>query len=836
MSLAINPVKILIRILRSQSRFPSVRSISSFGRWRSETVRIMELPKPRKGKGKQKKLEAKTPKDASLFLLVKLKIHWWIGGLLFTGLLSWVVMPVLIHWDSSAIENFSIGEKSLHNVISPGSTNYNDVDATQREKERVKLNVPLVFDLKKEERLQDAKDLFSGIRSIRAEAISAEDKIAKMASNLIVDFLSKETRIKLATITHEEINEIEKNTIDILDKVLSNGVVRGGGAGIFAEEISPKMPRGDNWQGIYARLQQAKGRPPTDAEVVTEMEIELLPSRQKVKTKDLYSWLDAKNLAAREAKLLANSEVVSEICHALIRPNVFYNEEVTNRRRQEVAVLITATNVIKKGEKIISQGEEITQTHLEKLKAIKPLQKAAFIRIAIGTVSMVAFLLSLLLLYLRKYEPQIFSEYRKIVALAITILLSVIAEKLLIIYFIHGLALPYPILLIPAVITSAMVAILISPQLAILVTIIICVFIGVMSGINIEDIFERLTLVFCVGMVAIFSLSPNVRRRRDMMVSGLYVCLTSPIIVVGASLSQNVSPETLITNSIYGIASGVIVVILVPGLLPVFEYLMKTTTDIQLLEFSDLNHPLLRELEGKTPGTYHHSMNVSSLSEAAAGDIKANALLARVGSYYHDIGKMKRPEYFSENQKNGKNMHNTLGPSLSADLIKAHVEHGIEMARKHRLPKVIEDMIPQHHGTTLVSYFYSKAQETEKHGAVEEDDYRYGGPKPQTKEAAIMMLADSVEAAARSMMSSNKENPTYKDLRELVQKIVNMKISDDFQLDESNLTLSDLSIIVDSFSRVLEGMYHSRVVYPSDDKKELNGASIEIKAVSAGRN
>jgi len=804
----------------------------------------MELPKPQKRKGK--KLEAKTPKNASLSLFVKLKTcgvsfalrfltnganKWWVSGLLFTGLLSWAAMPVVIQWNTSDIEDFSIGEQSSYSVISPGSTNYNDVDATQREKERVKLNVPLVFDLKKEEGLQHAKNLFSGIRSIRNEAISVEDKIAKMKSNLIVDFLLEATRIKLATITDEEIDEIERNATDILDDILSNGVVRGGGTGIFAEEISSKMPRGDNWREIYERLQQEEKRPPTDVEVASEIDIDLLPLLKNIKVKELYSWLDAKKVAATQATSSANPEVVSEICHVLIRPNVFYNEEVTNQKRQEAAASITKTNFIKKGEKIVSQGEKITPTHLEKLKAIKPLQKAAFVRMAIGTISMVIFLFAVLLLYIRKYEPDIFSEYRKIVALSITILLSVIAEKFLIIYGIHELILPYPVLLIPAAITSTMVAILISPQLAVLVTVTMCIFIGVMSGINADVLFERLTLVFCVGMVAIFSLSSSVRRRRDMMVGGLYVCLASPIIVVGTSLAQNAPSNNLAINSIGGIISGLIVVILVPGLLPVFEYLMKTTTDIQLLEFSDLNHPLLKELEEKTPGTYHHSMNVGSLAEAAAEDINANALLARVGAYYHDIGKMERPECFSENQKNGKNIHDTIGPYLSLKIITNHVKHGIEMARKHKLPQVIEDMIPQHHGTTPIWFFYRKAQETEKHGTVAEDDFRYAGPKPQTKESAIMLLADSVEAAVRSMMLSNKENPTYKELRELVLKIVNMKISD-FQLDESNLTLNNLTVIVNSFLRVLDGMYHSRVVYPSDDKKEFNGESIEIKTIS----
>ena len=484
-------------------------------------------------------------------------------------------------------------------------------------------------------------------------------------------------------------------------------------------------------------------------------------------------------------------------------------------------IIPDSSNIIKveAGETIINEGDEITEEHKKKLEKIQTLLESSSIEIIAGISSIIAILLGLLIFYLRRYEANIFQEYRKVMVLVITILITVTASKLILEH-----SIPYPFLLIPAVIAASMIAILISNQLAILATITLGIIIGITNGINFAHIFERLTLVFGGGMVAVLSLSSSIRCRRDVMKAGLYVCVAGVLIIFGILLATGEFSREfaedgywgVLRNGLWGILSGAIIIIAIPGLLPVFEYLAKVPTNIQLLELADLEHPLLKELEDVARGTYHHSINVSKLAEAAADTINGNTLLSRVCAYYHDIGKMERPECFSENQENGENIHDTIGSLLSARIIKSHVIDGVKKAKKYRLPKVIEDIIPQHHGTTMVSFFYEKAlaeANSGNHETVDEEDFRYNGPKPQSKEAAIIMLADSIEAASRSMMSNSLEPPTYKELRELVEKIISVKV-DDSQMDESGLTLGDIKKIAESFTQVLNGIYHSRVVYP----------------------
>ncbi|HYL81264.1 MAG TPA: HDIG domain-containing protein, partial [Candidatus Acidoferrum sp.] len=252
------------------------------------------------------------------------------------------------------------------------------------------------------------------------------------------------------------------------------------------------------------------------------------------------------------------------------------------------------------------------------------------------------------------------------------------------------------------------------------------------------------------------------------------------------------------------------------GLLPLLEQSFGRTTNFTLLELSSLDEPMLKHLILTAPGTYNHSIMMGTLAEAAAEAVGANALLCRVGAYYHDIGKTRHPSYFIENQPDAVNRHDKLAPSLSRAIVMSHVKEGIEMARAYGLPEVLVDMIPQHHGTRLVSYFYHRAKETcdPDLQAVKEEDYRYPGPKPQTREAAIIMLADAVEATTRSLT-----DPTPARIRGSVQKIIN-NIFVDGQLDECDLTLRDLHLIANSFVRILTGVFHHRVEYPAAEAQD----------------
>jgi len=257
------------------------------------------------------------------------------------------------------------------------------------------------------------------------------------------------------------------------------------------------------------------------------------------------------------------------------------------------------------------------------------------------------------------------------------------------------------------------------------------------------------------------------------------------------------------------VANGFICAFLVIATLKVFEFLFGVLTNYSLLELADFNQPLLKRLILEAPGTYHHSLIVSNLAEGAADAIGANALLTRVGAYYHDIGKLVKAEYFAENQRMGYNKHDNIEPSMSRLVIFNHVTEGIELAQKHKLNPAIIDFIPQHHGTGLMYYFYQKAmEEAQEREAVDESGFRYPGPKPQTRETAITLLADSAEGATRAL---DEPNPT--NIEETVKKVINNKFIDG-QLDECNLTLQEINKISSTFRRVLSAMYHARIKYP----------------------
>jgi len=265
-----------------------------------------------------------------------------------------------------------------------------------------------------------------------------------------------------------------------------------------------------------------------------------------------------------------------------------------------------------------------------------------------------------------------------------------------------------------------------------------------------------------------------------------------------------------------GFLGGVLASILVLGIAPIIETLFGYTTDIKLLELANMDHPILKDLILQAPGTYHHSIIVGSLVEAAAKSIAANPLLARVSAYYHDIGKLKKPLYFIENVGGGENKHEHLTTTMSSLILISHVKDGVEMARENRLGERIGHIILQHHGTSLISYFYQKAKEREnpEMASINEDDFRYPGPKPQTKEAGIVMLADSVEAASRALT-----DPTPSRIKSLVQRVTN-GIFLDGQMEECELTLKDLQKIQESFNRILTAIFHQRIDYPVSTSSE----------------
>jgi hypothetical protein len=314
------------------------------------------------------------------------------------------------------------------------------------------------------------------------------------------------------------------------------------------------------------------------------------------------------------------------------------------------------------------------------------------------------------------------------------------------------------------------------------------------------------------------------RSRGQLISAGLFVSAIHIVCLLLLLPQLNVLLQhEFIKQNVYPlIANGFISAFFVAATLNVFEYLFGVLTNFSLLEIADSNHPLLKKMALKAPGTWQHSLSVSQLSEAAANAIGVNALLTRAGAYYHDIGKIEKPEYFNENQLMGQNKHDYIEPSMSRLVILNHVKEGVELAKKNKINPIIANFIPQHHGTSIMHYFYQKNLESAEGGKqAGEESFRYPGPKPQTKEAAIILLADSVEGATRAI-----EEPNLNRIEEVVRKIINNKFIDG-QLDECNLTLKEIEKICETFTRILGAMYHGRIKYPEKNNGNSNKKSAE---------
>jgi cyclic-di-AMP phosphodiesterase PgpH len=361
---------------------------------------------------------------------------------------------------------------------------------------------------------------------------------------------------------------------------------------------------------------------------------------------------------------------------------------------------------------------------------------------------------------------------------------------------------------LPLAAAPLLVSLLLSPRLAMVTAFVLSLLYGVVNRFSFDGV-----LVMILGGTAAVAASVSVRTRRDVSRAGLWIAVTQGLTALSLSLLRNWSVEQTVASWWWALASGVLSVVLVLGVLPVLESFFSRLTSMKLLELCDVNHPLLRRMSVEAPGTYHHSLVMASLASAAAESIGANALLCRAGAYYHDIGKMAKPEYFVENQASLGNPHDPLPPNMSRLVIQSHVKDGIAMARQYGLDPALADFIATHHGTSRIEYFYRRALErTEELETVDEDDYRYPGPQPRSKETAILMMADSVEASVRTL-----EDPTPQRIRDHIKKIVDQKISDG-QFDLVPLTFQDLYRIQESFFNTLMGVYHARIKYPEGER------------------
>ena len=510
----------------------------------------------------------------------------------------------------------------------------------------------------------------------------------------------------------------------------------------------------------------------------------------------------------RTAPKLSESKVkiAYQIAEHYIVPNVLFNKEETDIRIEDaVANVALAKDQVLAGERIINSHERITKEHIDKLYSLA-IEKAARgesgtllnkVKPSIGKFLLNVIILFILTIFLNKHNPQILQFHKNLLLIALTILFISFVTFVLNKFDLS-------LYLTPIAIGAIIITIFFDVFTAFFVSMATSLILGAMRGGEFGITF--ISIFVC--SVAILSVS-RVRNRNWILRSFLMIGSAYLLSITVQNFISYVSWRDMLNDWGFGLANGFFSPIFAYVLIIILEHGFDMTTDMTLLELSDLNQPLLRELAIQAPGTYHHSLMVGNLAESAAEAIGANALLARVGAYYHDIGKMEKPEYFVENQSRGRNPQENLTPTMSSLILANHVRKGIETAKKNNLPKEIEAFITEHHGTGLMSFFYKKALEQNTEDKVSENEFRYPGPRPQTRETAIVMLSDAVEAASRTL----KEPPPSR-IKSLVEQLIDERFKAG-ELDNSPLTLQDLSKISQAFQKILNGIFHGRIEYPA---------------------
>jgi putative nucleotidyltransferase with HDIG domain len=751
----------------------------------------------------------------------------WQRVLLLVGLSLALGLLVTPHYIVLSV-NYQVGEVAERDIKAARDFLVTDGAATQQKREEAAISSLTVYDLDEEtvqhlhKRLDTA---FSMMRAPYLQPIGQDEPsdgadaeklrgVHKSAREMAIE-RRKEFEAKLgvtisdkdfAVLLEEEFDpRIEVGVVELSENVLAGGVV--GNKSLLLAQVQ---------KGIILRSVQT-GEESHVLDLLSFISLEDARRQVRLRASDI---LEGEKRRVRTA--------VVHLSQELLPPNITFNRNETELRRQNAVDAVKPVFFqVKKGEMIVREGQRLSKEQLLKLQ----MQSEGEVERGVIFTTLGIALLGGLLIWLAahvagRYVSGFSTKNKDLLFLAVVLTILLVLAKLSVgaagaissaFPFISNEAIFY---FLPVAAGAMLVTIFFGPTSAILFAFILSLLAALVLDRQINLLFYFLvgSLVAVQGVVVC-------RDRSTPLRAGLGVGIANAAVITSMTLAygQLLTAQTGVAL-LFGLVGGVLSGVVTTGLCPLAEIGFGYTTDVKLLELASMDQPLLRQLMVQVPGTYHHSLIVGNMVEAAAKSIGANSLLARVAAYYHDIGKINKPQYFVENQAGGENKHERLAPSMSSLILISHVKDGSDLARKNRLGRNIEDIIQQHHGTSVITFFYQKAldlQEKRKNSRGGEvspvliEDYRYPGPKPQTKEAGLVLLADAVEAASRTL-----GDPTAARIQGLVQKIIN-KIFSDGQLDDCELTLKDLHQIAKSFIQILMGISHQRIEYPEPAAKGL---------------
>lgn len=497
-------------------------------------------------------------------------------------------------------------------------------------------------------------------------------------------------------------------------------------------------------------------------------------------------------------------EAVENIVRVSVRPTLSVDAKATEAARSAAADAVAPIVIIKQlGENIVQRGEIVTAEQLEIIRRLGLLEQGGSLPSLLALALLATAAIAAALAYLRRFERAVFESTRDLTLISVLVLGMLWVTRSILWFFpeVSVYLLPFPL-------AAMLVTVLINARVGLLTAVFTTVG-GVLLGFAGGSSMVAMLVWSTLSVVAMSFMT----ERSRLFYVGVFLVGSGSVLAGLATMAGGAPLTEAFSAGVNGALGGLFAAVLGYGSLPYFEHVFKITTDIRLIELTSPAHPLMRRLMVEAPGTYSHSVLTGNLAEAAAEAIGANPLLTRVGAYYHDIGKIRRPGFFVENLAGAENPHDETTPSLSAIIITAHVREGVELARQYGLPPEIVDIIEQHHGDSLVSYFYDKAARDE--GPVAEADFRYTSSRPHSREAALVMLADSSEAAVRAV-----SDPTPSRVESAVRRVVDGKVADG-QLQDSDLTLADLDRIVQVYSKMLVSIYHPRIEYPETVPRRL---------------